>query len=163
MFLSKGRRVWISSDLLCSFVLIMLYHYYQHSSIESANNICEHFVFSALSHFAIHLYAKQELFTSGSRNRHQYNLFRFIVPILTNLITVINIVIAFFIAFFLHKHRFMCGCSKDKNQSFLPCSWERFAIVKNNVHISSHSRLCHILYNNIASYTTYCGYSSQSQ
>ena len=72
MFLSKGRRVWISSDLLCSFVLIMLYHYYWHSSIESANNVCEHFVFSALSHFAIHLYAKQELFTSGSRDWHQY-------------------------------------------------------------------------------------------
>ena len=50
--------------------------------MESANNVCEHFVFSALSHFAIHLYAKQELFTSGSRDRHQYNLFRFIVPIL---------------------------------------------------------------------------------
>ena len=26
--------------------------------MESANNVCEHFVFSALSHFAIHLYAK---------------------------------------------------------------------------------------------------------
>ena len=29
--------------------------------------------------------------------------------------------------------------SKDKNQSFLPCSWAHFAIVKYNVHISSPS------------------------
>ena len=90
-------------------------------------------MFSALSHFAIHLYAKQELFTSGSRDRHQYNLFRFIVPILTNLITVINIVIAFFIAFFLHKHRFAAasvGCL------FLICQLHIIAELVHHLHES---------------------------